>query len=101
MVEFIDGSVTIDGITATDDKYIYNKTNHTLTINLDNILPYQSVLLSFSLRKRINTFFVLNSFSTLHTDDGALIKSNTVTVVSPRIRRNYNDFWCGSPKWRT
>lgn len=72
---------------------IYNKASHTLTVNLDDVLPYQSLLLSFVLRKRINTFFVLNNLATLHTESGVLIKSNTVTVVSPIIRRNYNNFW--------
>lgn len=52
LVEFVDGSVTIDGIVATKDKYIYNEASHTLTVNLDDVLPSSISTLKFCVKKK-------------------------------------------------
>lgn len=52
LVDFIDGSVTIDGQTATKAQYIYNTDNHTLTINLDDVTPSSISTLTFLVKKK-------------------------------------------------
>lgn len=52
LVDFIDGSVTIDGQTATKAQYIYDTDNHTLTINLDDVTPSSISTLTFLVKKK-------------------------------------------------
>ncbi len=39
LVEFVDGSVTIDGQKATSEQYTYDTTTNTLTVNLTDLAP--------------------------------------------------------------
>lgn len=52
LVEFVPGSVTIDDVEATQDKYSYNDATHTLTINLDDVTPSSSTTLTFQVEKK-------------------------------------------------
>lgn len=52
-VDFVDGSVTIDGTPATNgSQYSYDSGTHTLTINLNDILPSSSSTLKFQIKKK-------------------------------------------------
>ena len=39
LVEFVDGSVTIDGVKATSSEYIFRSDTNTLTVNLEDLEP--------------------------------------------------------------
>ncbi len=100
LVDFIEGSVKIDNITARNNQYNYNTTTHILTINLKDITFYQTIQLNFSLRKRANKSFILKSYSELKCNDEINLKSNYVTVTNSITRRYNKNTWCGTPKWR-
>ncbi len=52
-VDFVDGSVTIDGTPATTgSQYNYNSDTHTLTVNLSDVLPSSSSTLKFQIKKK-------------------------------------------------
>ena len=52
-VDFVDGSVTIDGTPATNgSQYSYDSSTHTLTINLNDVLPSSSSTLKFQIKKK-------------------------------------------------
>lgn len=51
LIKFIDGSVTIDGIAATSNEYIYHDDTHTLTINLENLEPSSIKTVTFKVSK--------------------------------------------------
>lgn len=52
-VDFVDGSVTIDGTPTTNgSQYSYDSGTHTLTINLNDILPSSSSTLKFQIKKK-------------------------------------------------
>lgn len=52
-VDFVDGSVTIDGTLATSgSQYSYDSNTHTLTVNLNDILPSSSSTLKFQIKKK-------------------------------------------------
>lgn len=64
----------------------YNKLTGLLEINDIIINPNESVIISYSVSKKSNDFFVLNNTATFNN-----IKSNTVKVTSILIR-NCNNF---------
>lgn len=51
-VNFVDGSVTIDGTPATELQYKYDQDSHTLTINLADIQPSTKTTLTFHITKK-------------------------------------------------
>ena len=51
-VNFVDGSVTIDGTPATELQYKYDQDSHTLTINLADIKPSTKTTLTFRITKK-------------------------------------------------
>lgn len=53
LVEFVNDSVTIDGVKATSSQYNYNTETHTLTISPDSIIPSSSSTLTFQVTKKI------------------------------------------------
>lgn len=52
LVDFVDGSVKIDGITATELEYEYNTSTHILTINLEDIPPLEDSTITFQVAKK-------------------------------------------------
>lgn len=52
LVSFVSDSVTIDGVKATTDKYTYDESTGTLTINLDDIAPSASSTITFQVEKK-------------------------------------------------
>lgn len=52
LIEFVNDSVTINGIKAEASKYNYDDASHTLTINLENIEPSTTTTLTFSVTKK-------------------------------------------------
>lgn len=52
LVDFIDGSVEINGVTATQDQYNYNEATHTLTVNLDDVTPSSNSTFTFFVKKK-------------------------------------------------
>lgn len=53
LVEFVNGSVTIDGVTATEDQYSYNENTHTLTILLDDVTASSTRTITFQVKKKV------------------------------------------------
>ena len=51
-VEFVKGSVTINGVAASEQQYNYEEASHTLTINLDTITPSSSSTITFLVTKK-------------------------------------------------
>ena len=52
LVNFVEGSVTIDGQKADPSKYTYDEGTHTLTINLDSVTPSSSTAITFLVTKK-------------------------------------------------
>lgn len=52
LIEFINGSVTIDEVTATSSEYSYNALEHTLTINLEHLNPSSTKTIKFQVSKK-------------------------------------------------
>lgn len=52
LVEFIDGSVTIDSAVATSNEYKYDSNTGTLTINLQDIATSSSKTVKFQVTKK-------------------------------------------------
>lgn len=52
LVDFIDGSVEINGVIATQNQYNYNEATHTLTVNLDDVTPSSNSTFMFSVKKK-------------------------------------------------
>lgn len=52
LVEFVDGSVKIDGVSATSSQYNYDSQTHTLTINLDDVTPSSNSSVTFFVTKK-------------------------------------------------
>ena len=100
LVDFITGSLIINGIKANSNQYKYDNLSNTLTINLDNIMHYQVQILRFSVRKKENKSFLLTSNSTITLKSGIKIQSNTVGVISHEIKNTFSNNWCGTPYWR-
>lgn len=100
LVDFITGSLIINGIKANNNQYKYDNLSNTLTINLDDIMPYQVQILRFSVRKKVNKHFLLTSNSTITLKSGIKIQSNTVGVISHEIKNTFSNNWCGTPYWR-
>ena len=51
-VEFVKGSVTINGVAATEQQYNYEEASHTLTIDLDTITPSSNSTITFLVTKK-------------------------------------------------
>lgn len=51
-VDFIDGSVKINGAYATEQQYQYDQDTHTLTINLEDVTPSSTSTLEFLVKKK-------------------------------------------------
>ena len=53
LVDFISGSVMIEGVAATDDQYSYNENTHTLTVLLDDIAATSTRTIAFQVKKKV------------------------------------------------
>lgn len=52
LVEFVNDSVTINGVTATSSQYNYDAASHTLTVNLDSVNPSTTTTLTFRVTQK-------------------------------------------------
>lgn len=52
LVDFVAGSVMIDGVAATESQYQYDEASHTLTITLSDIAPTKSSVVRFQVTKK-------------------------------------------------
>ena len=52
LVDFVNDSVTIDGVKVDQSKYKYDEASHTLTVNLDDVTPSGSTTLMFLVTKK-------------------------------------------------
>lgn len=52
LVEFINGSVIINGIEASTSQYRYNNDTHTLSVDLDDVTPSSISALTFLVKKK-------------------------------------------------
>lgn len=52
LVEFVNDSVTINGVTATSSQYNYDDASHTLTVNLDSVNPSTTTTLTFRVTQK-------------------------------------------------
>lgn len=53
LIDFVEGSVKINGNTASSSEYSYNQGNHTLTINLNEVSAQTKTTITFSVKKKI------------------------------------------------
>lgn len=53
LVDFISGSVMIEGVATTDDQYSYNENTHTLTVLLDGIAATSTRTITFQVKKKV------------------------------------------------
>lgn len=53
LVDFISGSVMIEGVAASDDQYSYNENTHTLTVLLDDIAATSTRTITFQVKKKV------------------------------------------------
>lgn len=53
LVDFISGSVMIEGAAATDDQYSYNENTYTLTVLLDDIAATSTRTITFQVKKKV------------------------------------------------
>lgn len=53
LVDFISGSVMIEGVAATDDQYSYNENTHTLTVLLYDIAATSTRTITFQVKKKV------------------------------------------------
>ena len=53
LVDFISGSVMIEGVAATDDQYSYNENTNTLTVLLDDIAATSTWTITFQVKKKV------------------------------------------------
>lgn len=53
LVDFISGSVMIEGVAATDDQYSYNENTHTLTVLLDDIAATSTRTITSQVKKKV------------------------------------------------
>lgn len=51
-VDFVDGSVKINGAYATTQQYQFDQDTHTLTINLEDVTPSSTSTLEFLVKKK-------------------------------------------------
>lgn len=52
IVDFVDGSVTIDSTQATGEQYSFESSTNTLTIKLTDIAPSESKTITFQVKKK-------------------------------------------------
>lgn len=94
-VELVKNSITINN-TQTDN-YIY--INNQLIIDLEEIEKESKTVVTFSIRKKRDDFFVLkNNFKIEY--DSKIQESNYVTVTSLIKKGFSNNNYCGKPYWR-
>lgn len=53
LVSFVDGSVTIDGVSATNDEYSFESGTNTLTVTLTDIPSGGSKTITFQVTKKV------------------------------------------------
>lgn len=53
LVEFVNDSVSINGVSATSSEYSYNDASHTLTVNLEKVDPTSKSIVTFNVKKKI------------------------------------------------
>lgn len=56
LVEFVNDSVSINGVSAISLEYSYNDANHTLTVNLEKVDPTSKSIVTLNVKKNITTF---------------------------------------------
>lgn len=52
IIDFVDGSVTIDGTSATSEEYSFDTSTNTLTVKLTDIAPSESKTITFQVKKK-------------------------------------------------
>ena len=52
LVDFVNDSVTINGVAAASSQYNYDEASHTLTVNLDSVNPSTTTTLTFRVTKK-------------------------------------------------
>ena len=52
-IEFVTGSVKINGVEATEGQHSYDDSTHTLTVNLDDVAQSSTTIVTFSVKKKI------------------------------------------------
>ena len=52
LVDFVDGSVMIDGVAATGSQYSYTSGTHTLSVTLTDIAPSTTKTVTFQVSKK-------------------------------------------------
>ncbi len=52
-VDFVDGSITINGTNATSSQYTFDSTTNTLTITLDEVANLSTTNITFEVKKKI------------------------------------------------
>ena len=100
LVDFVSDSVTINSVKAESKAYSYNNDTHTLTVNIGNIEPSNTSIITFDVKKKYNDFFILKSRCKASYNDACELYSNYVTVLSP-IKRGLKNYGCGTPYWRS
>lgn len=56
LVDFVSDSVTINSVKAESKEYSYNNDTHTLTVNIGDIEPTNTSIITFDVKKNITTF---------------------------------------------
>lgn len=100
LVEFVNDSVKINDIEATSEQSSYDEGTQTLTIKLDEIAKTSETIIKFSVKKKYNNFFILETCCKLLYNETHEITSNYVTVISPLNRFYNNNYTCDTPYFR-
>lgn len=100
LVSLIPNSIKINNIPAKDNEYSYNTALNTLTIYLDTITSNSKTIISFSIKKNYNDYFVLKTNCLLTYQNNIEKQSNYVTVISPLKRPTFITNSCSTPYWR-
>lgn len=87
-----------DSIKVNENKAIYDYSNQSLSIHIDEIKPNAKTIVSFSIKKKKNDFFILKNYSILKYDNKD-VKSNYITILSP-LKKETNIIDCSTPYWR-
>lgn len=101
LVDFVIGSVTINGSKMSEENYDYDNNMHTLMIRLDSLSANSETTITFSVKRKSNRPFRLISDCTLYYGDNLMKKSNMVIITTGNFvypRRNNYD--CKDPFWR-
>lgn len=100
LVEFITGSVKINDAVASEGQYFYNNDSHTLTVNLNDVSVGTKTVVTFSVKKKYNDFFVLNNYCSASYGNGMVVDSNNVKVVGIGRVYSVDCYKCSTPHWR-